>query len=117
MKKILFVLCFSVFNTTFSSNIVKRPTEIVQERSIKASIYFRGEWHYGYIKYQQQQTGYILTSYQFETIEMPGQGQFIGYFPNNQFKFVALNPNNEYAKNYNFTHYVDIMGLRAYITG
>lgn len=117
MKKILFVLCFSVFNTTFSNNFVKQPTEVIQERSIKASIYVRGEWYYGDIKYVQHEQGYTLTSYSFPSLEIPGQGQFSRAFPNNQFKFVALNPNNEYAKNYNFTHYVDIMGLRAYITG
>jgi hypothetical protein len=117
MKKILFVLCFSVFNTTFSNNITKHSIEVIQERSAKATIYVRGEWHYGYINYQQYPDGYVLTSYRFQTIELPGQGQFSGVFPNNQFKFIALNPNNEYAKNYNFTHYVDIMGLRAYITG
>lgn len=116
MKKILFVLCFSVFNTAFSSNFVKQPTEIIQERSIKASIYVRGEWYYGDIKYVQHQQGYTLTYYSFPSLEIPGQGQFSGSLSNSS-KFIALNPNNEYAKNYNFTHYVEIMGLRAYITG
>ena len=57
MKKILFVICFSIFNTTFSNNVIKHPTELIQERSIQASIYVRGQWYNGSIKYVQHQQG------------------------------------------------------------
>lgn len=116
MKKILFVMCFSIFNTTFSNNVIKHPTELIQERSIQASIYVRGQWYNGSIKYVQHQQGYTLLSYSFPSLEIPGQGQFSGSLSNSS-RFIALNPNNDFAKNYNFTHYVEIMGLRAYITG
>lgn len=116
MKKILFILLASILTTSFTTKSNPIKTEISQESNIKASIFAKGQWHNGYIRYQQNQSGYTLISYEFSTLETYNGTGFTGQFLDRQAKFTALNPNNEYAKRYNFTHYVDIQGLRAYIT-
>ena len=116
MKKILFILLASILTMSFTTKSTPIKTEISQENSIKAFIYSKGQWHTGYITYQQTSDSYVLISYSFNTLEKCyGCGHLNGSFADSQ-KFNPLNPNNEYAKNYNYTHYIDIQGFRAYIT-
>ena len=115
MKKILFILLASILTMSFTTKSTPIKTEISQESSIEASIFAKGQWHRGYIKYQQNQNGYTLISYEFSTLETYNGTGFTGNFGSGA-RFITLNPNNEYAKRFNFTHYVDIQGLRAYIT-
>ena len=78
-------------------------------------MYHQGQWHTGFINYTTTQNGYELTSYQFDTVSSQQTGQKLtGYF-NSDAKFINLNPNNNLARQYNFTHYINIQGITAYI--
>lgn len=82
----------------------------LQETRYKAYFNSQNKWYYGYVYL----TDGKLSDYQFENLESNGSVQ--GKYVTGQEKFYQLNPNNQLAINYNFTHYVDITMLgRIYI--
>lgn len=108
----LFILCLST-NPCNSKNPNSKNITITQEQTLKAYIYWQEEWHQGYITISNG----ILTNYQFSSLEDRidrGGRQLTGYFQANE-RFVPLNQNSQLAIKYNFTHYVDFRGYRAYI--
>lgn len=118
MKKLsLFLLVFLTisFSSTSYSNFHKVEYKVKQSDSIKAYIYYQGVWHEGYITYNKTENDYTLNEYQFNDLYLMGGRPFSGYFRGQ--RFTQLNPNNELAKQYNFTHYVEIQGTRVYIIG
>lgn len=119
MKKINVLLMLTLMLTQSNSfsneiNLISSFSKknITQDQTVKAYIYWQEEWHEGYISI----TNGILTSYQFSSLEdrINRGGQLTGYFQANE-KFVKLNENNNLAIKYNFTHYLDFKGYRAYI--
>lgn len=119
MKKIILFSMLSIMiapSISFGSNvnysITNHKNYIVQDQTIKAYIYFQEQWHEGYISISNG----VLASYQFSSLEdrINRGGQLTGYFQGNE-KFIKLNENNNLAIKYNFTHYVDFKGYRAYI--
>lgn len=119
MKKINVLLMLTLMLTQSNSfsneiNLISSFSKknITQDQTIKAYIYWQEEWHEGYISISNG----ILTSYQFSSLEdrINRGGQLTGYFQANE-KFVKLNENNNLAIKYNFTHYLDFRGYRAYI--
>lgn len=111
--KLLFVslLCFAAIEAK-SNEPFNSISKCLQEKSLKAYIFYQGTWHEGFIMFNQTENGYQLTKYQFNDIYINGS-PLNGYF--NYEKFTKLNPNNELALKNNFTHYVNIQGLNAYI--
>lgn len=85
---------------------------ILQDKTLKAYIYWQEEWHEGYISISNG----VLATYQFSTLEdrINRGNPLTGYFQANE-RFIALNQNNQLALKYNFTHFVDFGGYRAYI--
>lgn len=119
MKKINVLLMLTLMlaqSNSFSNeiNLISSFSKknITQDQTVKAYIYWQEEWHEGYISI----TNGILTTYQFSSLEdrINRGGQLTGYFQANE-KFVKLNENNNLAIKYNFTHYLDFKGYRAYI--
>ena len=100
-----------MFSNTSKVNL---QNNLVQS-SITAYIFHQGQWHTGFINYSTTQNGYKLTTYQFNTISSLQTGQkLVGHFYDDT-KFTNLNPNNNLARQHNFTHYVSIEGFNAYI--
>lgn len=97
-------------NVNYSMPINKK--QIVQEQSLKAYIYWQNEWHQGYISISNG----VLSSYQFDDLNdrINTGNPLTGYFQANE-RFIALNQNSQLALKYNFTHFVDFRGYRAYI--
>lgn len=113
MKKIFFLILIGTLPMTSfsnSSNLIEKT--IIQSNSIKAYISYQGNWHTGYIYYEQGQNGVRLIQYRFDTIN--GLTGFSGNFGGDE-NFTPLNPNNSFAVKYNFTHFIDLQGVRAYI--
>ena len=113
MKKsslLLLVFLTVSFNSTSYSNSHKGK----QSDSIKAYVYHQG-WHEGYITYTKTENDYTLNEYQFNDLYLMGSQSFSGYFRGE--RFTQLNPNSQLAKQFNFTHYVEIQGTRIYIIG
>jgi len=106
---ILLALVFSMFSFTVPSGLKKDS----QNKSIAAYIYFQRTWYTGYIYYSTAPDGYKLESYSFDQMYIGGQA-FSGYFYGQE-KFIPLNPNNELAKQNNFTHYVITREIPIYI--
>lgn len=115
MKKRLPILLVLIFLTSSYSTIrVSDPKYackiIEQERSYRAYINKQNKWINGYIYVNNGK----LTDYQFDNIDSNSSNQ--GKYITGQEQFYTLNPNNQLAINYNFTHYVDISLLgRVYI--
>lgn len=118
MKNLIFSSFFFIFLTlSVESNnqIVKvintcflKSNE--QETRYKAYFNRQNKWHDGYVFVSEGR----LTDYQFENLENVGSIQ--GKYITGQEKIYALNPNNQLAINYNFTHYVDVAMLgRIYL--
>lgn len=119
MKKFILLLMLNLLLTTsnlFANNVnYSMPInkkQIVQEQSLKAYIYWQNEWHQGYISISNG----VLSSYQFDDLNdrINTGNPLTGYFQANE-RFIALNQNSQLALKYNFTHFVDFRGYRAYI--
>lgn len=119
MKKIILLLTLTfmltlsnsfAFDMNYSNSTNKKI--ILQDKTLKAYIYWKEEWHEGYISISNG----ILATYNFDDLEDRLQvgSQLRGYFQDNE-RFVPLNQNSQLAIKYNFTHYVDFRGYRAYI--
>jgi hypothetical protein len=115
MKKIIFSIYIGILPITTFPNFTEPILKYVnQSNSIEAYMSYQGNWHTGKIYYEQSQYGIKLLQYNFETINtLTGRG-LRGSFDGNE-KFIALNPNNDFAIKYNFTHFIDLEGLKAYI--
>ena len=100
------------FANDISNYSSTKKKNIKQDRTFKAYILSKGEWHEGLISISNG----VLSSYGFSSLEdrINTGGQLTGYFRGDE-RFVALNQNNKLAIEYNFTHYVDFNGYRAYI--
>lgn len=115
MKNFFFSMLVAILPvTTFLNPVEHLPNAVYQSRSIKAYINHQGQWHTGYIYYEPQQNGIRLTNYQFDTMYTVNGQSFSGNLGGNE-RFVPLNQNNNLARTYNFTHYLDLQGVRAYI--
>lgn len=115
MKKILFSVLIGVLPiTTFSKRSIPIEKIIGQQNYVKAYVSYQGQWHTGYIYYEQTQYGTKLTQYRFDTIYLVNGQSLSGNLGGNE-RFTTLNPNNPLAVKYNFTHYIDLQGVRAYI--
>jgi hypothetical protein len=119
MKKIILFLTLTLmltlsnsfaFDMNYSNSRSKKT--ILQDKTLKAYIYWQEEWHEGSISISNG----VLATYHFSTLEdrINRGGQLTGYFRANE-RYVPLNQNNQLALKYNFTHYVDFSGYRAYI--
>lgn len=115
--KLSFIILLLIIPVNLSANEnTKTPLECLQSKVYKAYIYHSGNWHTGKIFINQNENGYRLESYSFSDVFI-GNGQRLeGSFIGGE-ELIRLNPNNELAINNNFTHYVEIMGLNAYIIG
>ena len=84
-----------------------------QQNAVRAYLLFQGQFVEGTISVQRTQFGARPINYQFSGIAArQTSGQF---YPDSQ--FVPLNPNNQYAVRYNFTHYISVPNLgTAYVT-
>lgn len=100
MRKIIFLLAFSILST-FAYPLKCSTTE-QQLMTLEAQIFHQGHWHEGYITYTKTQNGYELEQYKFDIVSTLN-GQCNGYFHESE-KFTPLNPNNDFAKDYNFIH-------------
>lgn len=115
MKKLLptllgLIYLTSSFGTIGATNPKYESKIIEQERSYRAYINKQNKWLNGYVNVSNGK----LTDYQFDNIDSNGSNQ--GKYITGQEQFYTLNPNNQLAINYNFTHYVDIAMLgRVYI--
>lgn len=119
MKKLMLnsLLIFLIFIPTVSlkANESKFPhLTFLNLNSIEAYVFYQGNWVKGSITYEATQQGYTLKSYNFSQVYLAGGQTLSGYFYDGQ-RFTQLNQNNELAKKYNFTHYIDIQGIRAFI--
>lgn len=111
---LLIFLLFGLSNNSEASVITKSHIKCLQQNSYKSYIFYNGNWHTGEIRMRQTENGHILSSYSFDDIYLMGNQTLSGYFYPDQ-QLIKLNPNSDLAKNNNFTHYVEIQGLRAYI--
>ena len=83
-----------------------------QQQTVNAYVWWGGNWRTGYITYVRTQQGYKPISYQFEDY---GNDQLRGqFFPGE--RFTPLNPNNNLAKQNNWTHTISVQGVAAYLT-
>ncbi|MFV8327631.1 hypothetical protein [Flavobacterium sp. ZS1P14] len=119
MKKtfLQFSLVFLLFGLTTNlkaSTPIKPCSEYLQSNTYEAYMYHNGNWNKGRITMRQTENGYVLSTYSFSDIYTINGQQLSGNFYADQ-RLTRLNPNNDLAKNYNFTHYVDIQGVKAYI--
>lgn len=119
MKKLLFILSFLFISNSFlvnakSSYTINKSRVSFQQTVYEAYAFHNGYWHKGRISINQYQNGYQLVSYSFNDISNYNGQPLSGNFYQGQ-QLIRLNPNNELAKANNFTHYVEIQGLKAYI--
>ncbi len=122
MKKLLVILVLTVFITTltsFSSNISNKLTttnsiseSTQQQQVVPAYALCGGNWYSGQIAYIITDQGYKPLYYWFN--DFCGR-QLQGQFYNE--RFVPLNPNNQLAKQNNWTHTISLNGqATAYLT-
>lgn len=83
-----------------------------QQQTVDAYVMWGGNWRRGQITYSSTQQGYKPISYQFEDY---GNSQLRGQFFPDQI-FSPLNPNNQLAKQNNWTHTISVGGATAYLT-
>jgi hypothetical protein len=83
-----------------------------QQQTVDAYIMWGSNWRRGQITYSSTQQGYKPISYQFEDY---GNSQLRGQFFPDQ-RFSPLNPNNQLAKQNNWTHTISVQGVTAYLT-
>jgi hypothetical protein len=108
-----------LFGLNFNQNVIptigKTASEISepQQNAVRAYLLYQGQFVDGTIGLQRTQFGARPVNYQFAGMaNRQTSGQF---YPDSQ--FVPLNPNNQYAVRYNFTHYISVPGLgTAYVT-
>ncbi len=112
---LLLVLLFFSSSPNLNANTPTNSScESIQTTSYNSYIYFSGNWHTGKIWIQQTQNGYKLLSYNFDSVHNVNGHKLSGDF-DQRHSLTKLNPNNELAKQNNFTHYVTIQGLKAYL--
>jgi hypothetical protein len=122
MKKVLLLSILAIVLISFSSfkeikfDSFTKNTSLKkfypQQQTVDAYVMWGGNWRSGRITYSTTQQGYKPISYQFEDY---GNSQLAGQFFPDQ-RFMALNSNNQFAKQYNFTHTISVQGATAYLT-
>lgn len=110
----LFFILFVINTEAINSSESNSYSELVQEKYITAYTFIKGRWYEGTIYYTQKSNSYELFNYFFKDAPSIYGSGLNGKFQDNE-RFVKLNPNNELAIKYNFTHYVDIDGIRIFI--
>ncbi len=105
-------LCFgSISNSEYSQKKIEKIS--YQQYSVKAYLVYQGSFVEGTINVQSTQRGLIPTVYNFSGIA--NRQTYGSFYPNTS--FTPLNPNNQYAIKYNFTHTISIPNLgTAYVT-
>jgi hypothetical protein len=89
---------------------LKECTSALQQQETTFDVYVMqgGNWIKGQITYVRTQQGYTPIRYHFSD-------QLRGEFWPDQ-RFMPLNPNNELAKQNNWTHTISVGGATAYLT-
>lgn len=100
--------------SSFSSNEkISNPSikeYLKQQQTVEAYLLQGTNWTTGYVFYRCNDYGCNPTRWQFEvsdTSEYNNQTQG-DFYQGTQFR--RLNPNNQFARKYNFTHYVEVPG-------
>ncbi|MDP2112664.1 MAG: hypothetical protein Q8K69_01255 [Bacteroidota bacterium] len=83
-----------------------------QDYSADAYIAGGNGWIKGFITYNKTQQGYVPIRYYFQNV---GGRELKGNFYKGD-SFTPLNPNNQYAKQYNFTHTIKVPAATVYLT-
>jgi hypothetical protein len=114
MKTLILILAlnFNHDNTIEKYNCTWGKSEC-QQNAVRAYLLYQGQFVEGTISLQKTQYGARPVNYDFSGLaNRQTSGQF---YPDSQ--FIPLNPNNQYAVKYNFTHYISIPNLgTAYVT-
>ena len=119
-KKItIFSLVISLVTLISSNNSLLSaksnfPSNFYSQQSYSADAYIEGGngWIKGNITYNKTQLGYVPIKYYFQNV---GGYELKGNFYNGT-SFTLLNPNNPYAKAYNFTHTIKVSTSTVYLT-
>lgn len=112
---ILFFVLTSLTPIAALSNCTKFvENSFQQESSIKCYVQSQGQWYTGYIYYVQTQYGVKPTRYDLQIPHSAGGQATRGHCLGSE-KFIPLNPNNRFAVEYNFTHYIVVGGFRVYV--
>lgn len=114
LKFSLIVILLVIPANLSASECTKNVFRISQSNVYDAYMYQGGNWHTGRIVIEQTQNGYRLISYNFSDVSTFNGQPLQGRFYDGE-RLTPLNPNNELAKKNNFTHYIEIQGIRAYI--
>jgi hypothetical protein len=112
MKAFLLITLWLGFTSFIYPKMESNNKEDYQQYAVRAFLLFQGSFIDGTINVQRTQYGLIPTSYYFSGIvNRQTSGSF---YPNTA--FMPLNPNNQYAVKYNFTHTVSVPNLgTAYV--
>ena len=111
MKNLLLSCTFLfVFLSSFAP---KEANCIKAQNAIKGYIYTREGWSEGFLTVKRTETGYQLTSYQFDALNN-GNPERISPYDYSRYNFTRVNPNNPLAVQNNFTHFVTIGDFTVY---
>jgi hypothetical protein len=119
MKKLLIVVTLLVGQAVFSDaygqeyepNMYGNGRNSQQRQTIKAYRRAGGSWQDGQVSIVRSPNGIIALDYNFDGYVGGGRGQFV-----QNVMLVPLNPNHQFAKQMNFTHYVSSPAGALYMT-
>ena len=98
-------------NTKLFESSVSIQQQQGQVQTVYAWRMAGGQWQQGTVTYETTQQGFRPISYDFSNYQNGERNQFM---PDS--RFMPLNPNNELAKKYNWTHTISSMAGTLYLS-